>query len=314
MKKLFFCIFIVCSFIFTACDKDKNDATNPTETSTISCSPSEITDDGSGNNYTLYLTSAGPWTVSKDQEWVTISPDKGQGDAIVSIKVDAGSTAVANILFSNSKNSTKVIISRIVSDDGKENGHDYVDLGLSVNWATMNVGATKPEDVGSFYAWGEVTPRGDTYSWTQYKFCNDEYGHSFSKYVVYTPYDYGTVDNKTTLEMIDDVAHTKWGGKWRMPTASECEELIEKCSFSKKQYEEMVIVNGPNGKSIVFPWAEYKSGGAFSFYSNTCGYWTSSLGSRPDNSMFLELNYSYAHVWETERVCGMLIRPVCDKK
>lgn len=49
-------------------------------------------------------------------------------------------------------------------------GYEYVDLGLSVKWATMNVGAAKPEDCGYYFAWGEIEPRTE-YNWTTYKYC-----------------------------------------------------------------------------------------------------------------------------------------------
>ena len=64
--------------------------------------------------------------------------------------------------------------------DGIENGYGYVDLGLSVKWATMNVGATKPEECGNYYAWGEVEVK-DTYSWYFYKYCEGTY-NSLTKY------------------------------------------------------------------------------------------------------------------------------------
>ena len=95
--------------------------------------------------------------------------------------------------------------------------YEYVDLGLSVYWATFNVGATNPHEPGDFFSWGEIEPK-DNYDWTTYKWCNGSPNH-FTKYN--TARDYGIVDNKNILDPEDDVAHVKWGGKWRMPT--ECE-------------------------------------------------------------------------------------------
>ena len=97
-----------------------------------------------------------------------------------------------------------------------QNGHEYVDLGLSVKWATCNVGADSPEEYGYHFAWGETSPK-TTYNWSTYKYCNgDEY--SMTKYC---DDSFGTVDNKTTLELSDDAARVNWGGKWRMPTRAE---------------------------------------------------------------------------------------------
>ena len=109
---------------------------------------------------------------------------------------------------------------KVQEDTGFENGYQYVDLGLSVKWATFNVGATKPEEYGDYYAWGETETKND-YSWSTYKW-SDETGNILSKYN--TSIYYGTVDNKHVLDAEDDVAHVKWGGKWRMPTQSEQEE------------------------------------------------------------------------------------------
>ena len=113
------------------------------------------------------------------------------------------------------------------SADGYENGYAYIDLGLSVKWATMNVGATSVYGYGYYYAWGETkTQSGNRYYWDSYKWCNGSYT-SMTKYC--TKSFYGTVDNKTTLEPEDDAATQNWGGAWRMPTHAEQEELIKNC-------------------------------------------------------------------------------------
>ena len=61
--------------------------------------------------------------------------------------------------------------SDISTGTGSEIGHEYVDLGLSVKWATCNVGASKPEEYGDYFAWGETEPK-STYNWSTYKWCN----------------------------------------------------------------------------------------------------------------------------------------------
>ncbi|MBO5849722.1 MAG: hypothetical protein J6Q47_00385, partial [Paludibacteraceae bacterium] len=110
---------------------------------------------------------------------------------------------------------------------GTENGHEYVDLGLSVKWATCNVGATRPEYFGNYYAWGETTPNTD-YDWDNYKWCNGS-STTMTKYC--TDSDYGTVDNKTVLDKEDDAAAVNMGGSWRMPTLEEWTELIDNCTW-----------------------------------------------------------------------------------
>ena len=123
---------------------------------------------------------------------------------------------------------------------GIENGYEYVDLGLSVKWATCNVGATTPEEYGNYYAWGEVLPK-TNYSWATYSYCNGTNG-SMTKYC--TIRSFGTVDNKTTLEAMDDAAAYNWGGSWRMPTEAECTELRRQCTWT------WTTQNGKNGYKV----------------------------------------------------------------
>ena len=120
--------------------------------------------------------------------------------------------------------------SSVVYYSGKEGGRSYVDLGLTsgTKWATCNVGATKPEEYGNYYAWGEVIPK------TEYTADNYKYSHGFDGYIKYSGY-YNNIgynsfyDNKYVLELIDDVVYVNWGGKWRMPTNKQTEELLKEC-------------------------------------------------------------------------------------
>ena len=103
------------------------------------------------------------------------------------------------------------------------NGHSYVDLGLSsgLKWAKCSIGAQNEYEHGLFFQWGETTS--DTvYDWAHYKYCNGSQT-TITKYC--TSSDYGTVDNKTTLDPEDDAATQIMGGDWRMPTASEYQTL-----------------------------------------------------------------------------------------
>ena len=112
-----------------------------------------------------------------------------------------------------------------------KNGHEYVDLGLSVNWATCNVGADKPEEYGDYYAWGETETK-STYDWSTYKYCNGAM-KTMTKYCNdISQGNEGFTDNKVTLELADDVSHVKWGGNWRMPTDAEFKELLDNCTWT----------------------------------------------------------------------------------
>lgn len=119
----------------------------------------------------------------------------------------------------------KVIVSPIPAPDESE----AVDLGLSVKWAPYNVGATSPEEYGCFYAWGETEIK-EEYSWSTYKWCNQSV-NTITKYN--SDSSCGAVDNKTSLDSDDDIAHVVWGGKWRMPSYSEIKDLSFLCKWTK---------------------------------------------------------------------------------
>lgn len=134
--------------------------------------------------------------------------------------------------------------------------HEYVDLGLSVKWATCNVGATKPEEYGDYFAWGETEPK-EMYDWSTYKWCNGS-ETTLTKYC--TDGSYGTVDNKTQLELSDDAAHANWGDSWRMPTDSELTELREQCTWTwttQNGVNGCKVTSKSNGNSIFLPAAGY---------------------------------------------------------
>ena len=100
---------------------------------------------------------------------------------------------------------------------GKENGHEWVDLGLTsgTKWATCNVGANRPEQYGGYYAWGELQQK-SIYTHDTYRFY---YGGKVTKYI----------NDKKKLDFADDVAHVNWGGKWVMPTKAQQAELLSEC-------------------------------------------------------------------------------------
>ena len=145
--------------------------------------------------------------------------------------------------------------------------HEAVDLGLSVKWATCNVGATSPEDYGGYYAWGETEEkRGST--WDNYKYWTDSDGDGYLNYDEYTHIG----DNISGTQY--DVAHVKWGGGWRMPTLDEIQELVSSCTWEWGAYKGVngIYVTGPNGNSIFLPAAggnRYKVGSVGHYWSAT---------------------------------------------
>ncbi len=183
---------------------------------------------------------------------------------------------------------------------------EWVDLGLSVKWATFNVGASKPEEYGDYFAWGETEPK-DKYSWSNYKWCNGS-SSTLTKYN--TSSSYGTIDNKTVLDPEDDAAHVNWGGIWRMPTDAEWTELRNSCTWTWTSQNGVNgrMVTGPNGNSIFLPAA-----GGYRFKDvGSCGaYWSSSL--YPDDPYFayrVHFESSFLYRYRETRTDAFSVRPV----
>ncbi len=190
-----------------------------------------------------------------------------------------------------------------------DNGHEWVDLGLSVCWATTNVGASKPDEYGDYYAWGETTTKSD-YSWKTYKYCNGS-EKSMTKYC--TKSSYGIVDNKTELESSDDVAHMKWGGNWRMPTIEELKELKEKCKWkrTKQNKHKGYLVTGPNGNSIFLPAAGCRTDSSLSVAGSSGYYLSRTLyESFPNYAWGLRFYSSDIGTCSGYRYEGFSVRPV----
>ena len=190
--------------------------------------------------------------------------------------------------------------------------YEAIDLGLpsGIKWASFNVGATKPEEYGGYYAWGETEEKED-YGWETYKWCNGS-ENTMTKYC--TDSSYGTVDNKTVLDPEDDVAHVKWGGDWRMPTTEEQEELRNECTWEWTALNGVngYRVTGPNGNSIFLPAAGYRYGTVVDNRGGSGYYWSGSLSS----SLSLRAYYLYFfddyYDWDNcgYRYCGLSVRPV----
>ena len=198
-----------------------------------------------------------------------------------------------------------------------ENGHEYVDLGLSVKWATMNVGASMAEGYGDYFAWGETTTK-DTYDWSTYKYCNGS-SSTLTKYCNNSSYgNYGNngfTDNKTQLELSDDAARANWGGSWRMPTDVEWTELREQCTWTWTTQNGVYgrkVTSKTNENSIFLPAAGYR-GGSSLYYAGSNGYcWSSSLNTgSPYEAWYVDFSYSGVGRYSNYRYYGRSVRPVC---
>lgn len=163
------------------------------------------------------------------------------------------------------------------------NGHDYVDLGLSVKWATCNIGATKPEEYGDYFAWGETEPK-ESYDINHY------------------------------LWNFVDAANAQWEGSWRMPTKGECDELIDKCTW---KWTTVNRVNGykitaNNGNWIFLPAAGYRNGTSIYSVGSYGYYWSSTVYGIDSNYAYFLYFYSSGKSTGNYNRRGRTVRPVTE--
>ena len=175
------------------------------------------------------------------------------------------------------------------------NNHEYVDLGLSVKWATCNVGANKPEEYGDYFAWGETTTK-SSYSNTNYKYSS----------------------NPSTLPLSADVAHVNWGGNWRMPTKAEQDELrnSSNCTWTwttQNGVKGYKVTSKKNSNSIFLPAAGYRKSGSLSGAGYYSLFWSSSRYTSGGYYAYDLIFDSVDVDWSSnERYYGLPVRAVCE--
>lgn len=191
-----------------------------------------------------------------------------------------------------------------------------VDLGLSVQWASCNLGAVCPWEYGDYYAWGEIDSK-DQYSWSNYKWCNGSVT-ALTKYCIDSKYgDNGFTDNKTILSPDDDVAAVNFGEKWRIPTSAEWQELMDNCTMSwttlNGVFGQRVTskIQGYTSRWIFLPAAGESDATTLYRAGSTGSYWSSSLFSQNTSqaySVFLQWNGVRSAGFSKYK--GFSIRPV----
>ena len=195
----------------------------------------------------------------------------------------------------------------------------WVDLGLpsGLLWAECNLGATKPEEYGDYYAWGETAPK-EVYNWSTYMFCSavDEDGwfKTLSKYN--TDSYYGTVDSLTTLQAADDAATAKLGTGARMPTADEWRELIANTTAewtAENGVHGCKLTSKTNGKSLFLPAAGSRRESEPYCVGEIGVYWTSSLrADYPVDAWYYGFNlyWGFQGLGDDYRCSGLRVRAV----
>ena len=217
----------------------------------------------------------------------------------------------------NSEDTLNIHIPIIVCPD---NNHPHaIDLGLpsGTKWACCNVGASKPEVVGGYFAWGEKVEK-PRYTPVSYKYSSglDEDGDGW-----YDDWHDDTMLNGVWPVFCSDIAGTEYDvaaekmeGSWRMPTAEQVAEL----RYNYITWNDAVELNnvpgytitGPNGASIFFPFSGKKNNDEL-IYEYDAFFWSSSRYSDRNVAYSLHLdthsvNYTTAGIYE-----GLPVRPVC---
>lgn len=175
-------------------------------------------------------------------------------------------------------------------------GREYVDLGLSVVWATCNVGAASPAQAGDYFAWGETSPKED-YSEDAYQYYQYEQYQSIGADICGTKYD---------------AAHVVWGDGWRLPALAEVEELGRLCTWTWTEQDGVAgyRVTGPNGASIFLPACGYYNGVDLQGAGQSGYYWTGTQ-SATLRSAAHNLNFDgYTGQWTASRAYGFPVRAV----
>ena len=271
----------------------------------LSLSVNEISLD-KGNSATIVITSGyGSYTVSSND---TNIADATLSGSTVIITGKNGGTTVVKVIDTISGNIEEISVT--VNDDTPisypacpDGNHPHlIDLGLpsGTKWACCNVGATKPEEYGGYYAWGETEEK-SYYDWSTYIHYDgsSETCHNLGSDISGTEYD---------------VAHVKWGSKWCMPTLDDIKELINNCTY------EWTTLNGVNGMkftsksnsgSIFLSAAGYRWIGNLGFAGEYGDYWSSTQD--PDGSYsayYLGFGSGGALWGSLYRCSGQGVRPV----
>ena len=262
-----------------------------------------------GTTYSVDLTTD-KWTAGCQYTYL-INVKKTEDEADILLEVDTSSTIISGWTDGGTSDEIELGATSDEEDsddedtgDSDSNSYEAVDLGLSVKWATMNVGAESPEDYGGYYAWGETETK-DKYSTSN----STTYGVEIS------------FDISGNAEY--DAATANWGGSWRTPTLEEIEELIS-CTDEYTTLNGVTgyLVTGSNGNSIFLPAGGYYNSGTLYYEGERACYWSStpcesgSTYTYETSAYWLGSHFNdysiLTYGWTSGRWCGYSIRPVTE--
>ena len=291
-----------------------------------SVSPSNAT------NQIITFLSSDESVATVDQNGLIVAKKLGSVSITVQSE-DGGFTGTCEVTVTDEINGHKFVLMGVTSADGKV-----------IKWATMNVGATSPEEYGDYFAWGETEPK-EEYSWATYKWMTPGMASAsgINKYQVagdpeYNPEEMNGVwyndsgefigDGLTELERADDAASVNWGSTWRTPTRDEWEQLADKDKFycewdsTRKGYIVTSQIPGYEGNQIFLP-ATYERMYEYPYYEydNQIGkwgyYWSSShIINNLDTEWCIKLSFygnsDFISISSDRRFVGLTVRPVSE--
>lgn len=317
----------------TAGDNGASDVIRTFPSSTVSLVPAvEGTKIAPGTYFIAIL----PGTLEKGFTMSCTSVDEESSEVTTMLRSFKGSTGAfsrCNVVNMGTVNAT----------DWTRVTQKYVDLGLSVKWATCNVGASQPQEYGDYFAWGETEGNnsGKTiFDWPTYKWCEGS-ETTLTKYN--TNDEYGFVDDKITLDASDDAAHINWGSAWRMPTPSEQQELRNTCYWewtdsykssgiagyivykAKSDADKGIKKNNYNNATttmsyttndthVFLPSAGYYDRDSYRKAGDCGSYWSSNESNESNppqlTAWCLGWDSNYVQIPNIDRCCGQSVRPV----
>ena len=271
----------------------------------LSVSPTSVSVAAAGESFTVTVTCDTDYSMEISDTWLTLESDNAGTLAFTAEANTSGNSRTATITITAGDLSSTVEVTQATETSydatGSLNGYEYVDLGLSVMWATCNIGADSPEEYGNYYAWGETETK--------------------SSYRSSNSITSGVEMDDFSGDAEYDAATANWGSTWRMPTKSELEELLENCTWTWTTVDNVYgyKVTGTNGNSIFLP-AAGKYYHSSQYDVNSEGYyWSSSPLSATTTSYACNLNFGSSDIHVDDgtvnssfRYYGRSVRPVSD--
>ena len=311
MKKIISVLCAACALILTFACSEKEDPT------ALEVSPSELNWEwGNTAAQTVTVTANYEWTarVSDESKWTLTPTNDGKTFSIAPKAENRTSNALTATSTVTCKELMKTITCTQAGGDFID-GYEFVDLGLTVDWASWNVGAQSSSDCGQYFAWGEASEKND-YTWDTYKWGT----YNSSDKTNYGMTRYNKTDGLTTLQAGDDPATAAWGSKWRTPTRKEVKDLLDEtnCEWkwtTKNGVEGYLVtskVAGFEGKSIFLPLTGYRRNS--SLKDETTGYyWSSSVdAAKACNAFYFYFSSSGHQGIHDTRNDGLSVRAVAN--